>query len=216
MFVRVRPWLLYFNGGQIKNDTMRKEKLQVEEESLSERLIKYVTTREDEDFAGLSVTSLARRFNIDRFKLSRTFKAEKKMTLDYYLLQEKMFRCAFILMSDRGITVKELARIMGFCTCDYFIQVFKKYFGIVPGQYKEFKTQRSGLADRRIGLPDRRVNANGPIPKSGDRRLGSKARRMGPGERRIPAPEETLGTDSVDDDPIMDHSIGQGEREKRE
>ncbi len=190
-------------------------KLQMNEERLSDRLIKYVTTQEDEDFAGISVTSLAKRFKVDRFKLSRTFKAEKKMTLDYYLLQEKMFRCAFILMSDREISVKELARIMGFCTCDYFIQVFKKYFGIVPGQYKEFKTQRSGIADRRVGLPDRRVNANGPIPKSGDRRIGPKDRRMGSGERRMPGPEETIETNLFDDEPIMDRPINRAKVKER-
>ena len=163
------PWWLFFIA-------MRKEKILVEEELLSDRVIKYVSAREDEEFGKVTVTSLAKSFAIDRFKLLRAFKAEKGMTLDAFLMQEKMCRCAFLLMSDMDITVKDLSVLMGFCTCNYFIKVFKKYFGLLPGEYKEFKTRRSGIVDRREGLPDRIMNPNGSIPPYGDRRKG-------PGER---------------------------------
>ena len=170
------------------------KKREINEESFSDQVIRYIATREDEDFSLLSVSRLAREFKVDRYKLSRTFKAEMNVTLENYLLQEKMCRCAFLLMADRNITVKEVSEIMGFCTCDYFIQVFKKYFGIVPGQYKEYKTRRSGLPDRRTGEPDRRQNPNGPLPDSGDRRKGPKDRRIGLKNRRGTAPhlEKTI------------------------
>ncbi len=157
---------------------------ELKEDNFSDRVIKYIATRCDEDFAGLSVASLARRFKTDRYKLSRTFKAEMNVTLENYLLQEKMCRCAFLLMGDRNTTVKEVSSLMGFCTCDYFIQVFKKYFGIVPGQYKDYKTRRSGLEDRRTNEPDRRENPDGPLPDCGDRRTGPEDRRVGANDRR--------------------------------
>lgn len=169
---------------------MRKEKLQVEEETLSERLIKYIATRKDEQFGALSVSSLADAFNIHRSKLSRTFKAERKINLDDYLANEKMYRSAFILMSGEEISTKELARLMGFRTDDYFVRVFKRYFGLSPRQYKEYKTARSGVEDRRLGPPDRRTNSNGPVPASGDRRKGPKDRRKGSGNRRNASPAE--------------------------
>ncbi len=158
--------------------------LKVEKETLSDRVIKFITTRDDKDFVALSVSSLAQKFKMDRFKLSRTFKAEKNMTLEFCLMQEKMLRCAFILMLNRDITVKEVSKLMGFCTCDYFIQVFKKYFGLVPGRYKEYKTRRGGMKDRRVGEPDRRKNPDGLIPAAGDRRSDLKDRRVGPKDRR--------------------------------
>lgn len=164
------------------------KKREIAEESFSDRVIRYIATRGDEDFALLSVSRLAREFKVDRYKLSRSFKAEKNVTLENYLLQEKMCRCAFLLMADRNITVREVSEIMGFCTCDYFIQVFKKYFGIVPGQYKEYKTRRSGSEDRRTGPPDRRQNPNGPLPNCGDRRKGPKDRRVGLDDRRGASP----------------------------
>lgn len=180
---------------------MRKEKLQVEEESLSERLIRYIATRKDEEFGALSVSSLADAFNIHRSKLSRTFKSERNITLDDHLSNEKMYRSAFILMSGEEISIKELARLMGFRTDDYFVRVFKRYFGLSPRQYKEYKTERSGIEDRRVGLPDRRTNPDGPVPATGDRRKGPKDRRKGPMERRKLAPKETMEAGSFDDEP---------------
>jgi len=168
------------------------------EDNFSERVIKYIATRCDEEFARLSVASIARKFKTDRYRLSRTFKAEKGVTLENYLLQEKMCRCAFLLMGDRSTTVKEVSSLMGFCTCDYFIQVFKKYFGIVPGQYKEYKTRRSELEDRRTGPPDRRENPDDVFPECDDRRTGPKDRRAGPGDRRGASPflEKTAAKDN--------------------
>lgn len=169
---------------------MRKEKLQAEEESLSDRLIRYIATRKDEDFAALSVSSLADAFNIHRSKLSRTFKAERKETLDNFLSNERMYRSAFILMSGENVPIKELARLVGFRSGDYFVRVFRQFFGMTPRQYKEYKTERSGVEDRRVGLPDRRINPNGPIPATGDRRKGPKDRRKGSGNRRKASPAE--------------------------
>ncbi|MCU0286460.1 MAG: helix-turn-helix domain-containing protein [Acidobacteria bacterium] len=163
---------------------MRKEKILVEEEeTLADRVIRYVSTRDDADFGGLTVTSLEKVFGMSRFKLLRKFKAEKNMKLETFLLQEKMSRCSFILISDREITLEALAKLMGYCTCNYFSKVFRKYFGIMPGDYKEFKTRRSGVVDRRVGELDRRVNTNGSIPPCGERRKGEKDRRRGPRER---------------------------------
>ena len=155
----------------------------MKEETLSDRVIKFIMTLDDEAFASLTVTALAQEFNISRFKLLRTFKAEKRMTLEFYLLQEKMSRCAFLLMSDGDITVKKVAKHMGFCTCDYFIQVFKKYFGLLPGQYKEYKTRRSG-ENRRSEAVDRRKNPGEGIPESSDRRKEARDRRKGLKDRR--------------------------------
>ena len=120
----------------------------MKEETLSDQVIKFIVSREDEEFVSLTVKRLAQKFKISRFKLLRTFKAEKKMTLEFYLSQEKMCRCAFLLISDKDITVKEVSKQMGFCTCDYFIRVFKKYFGLLPGQYKEYKNSRWVFFDR--------------------------------------------------------------------
>jgi AraC-like DNA-binding protein len=93
----------------------------------------------DEEFAEFSVGTLAHSFNIDRFKLLRLFKKQTNMTLEHFLYKEKMARAAYLLKAYHNITIKQIAEKMGFCTCDYFIQKFKEYYGVVPSKYREFK-----------------------------------------------------------------------------
>ncbi len=109
--------------------------------SLPDRVAKYILSRPDSEFGELTVEKLARVFGVDRFKLSKSFKAEKDMNISDFLKKEKMTRCVFLLRSHQKMTVKEIADLMGFCTCDYFIREFKKHFGMGPGQYKECKTE---------------------------------------------------------------------------
>jgi AraC-like DNA-binding protein len=104
-------------------------------------VIQYVVSVPDEEFAELSVSRLATHFKISRYKLSRQFKREKKMTVEEFLFREKMTRAAVMLTTEEGIRVKDVPDRIGFCTSDYFIRKFREYYGIVPGKYKEFKTR---------------------------------------------------------------------------
>lgn len=107
--------------------------------NIPDLVLQYVMTVTDEEFANLSVSTLAYSFKIDRCKLSRQFKRQTNMTLEHFLFKEKMSRAAFLLKTHDGIKVKEVSEIIGFCTCDYFIRKFKEFYGILPGKYKEFK-----------------------------------------------------------------------------
>jgi AraC family transcriptional regulator len=111
----------------------------MENKNVSDLVIRHVMTVTDKEFADLSVGTLAYSFKIDRYKLSRQFKRQTAMTLEDFLLKEKMTRSAFLLKAQREITVKEVSQRIGFCTSDYFIRKFRKFFGIAPGRYKEFK-----------------------------------------------------------------------------
>lgn len=123
------------------------------DKEISDQVIQVVLTLPDRELAVLSVTKLARILEVDRFRISRLFKRQKGMTLECFLFKEKMTRAAFLLMV-RSIAVKEVARRLGFCTCDYFIRKFREYYGIVPGQFKEFRMQRSEGEGRRKQEPD--------------------------------------------------------------
>jgi AraC-like DNA-binding protein len=116
----------------------------MKDNNISAQVVRYVMTIPDEEFAGLSVSKLAELFEIDRFKLSRQFKKQTRMTLDSFLTREKMSRAAFLLLSKKDITVKDVSRLIGFCTSDYFTRVFRDYYGIEPARYKEYKTRQPG------------------------------------------------------------------------
>lgn len=107
---------------------------------VSNQVIKHVMTLTDSEFSDLSVCTLAYSFKMDRYKLLRQFKSHTHMTLEDFLLKEKMARAAFLLKTYGDITIKEISERIGFCTCDYFIQRFRKFYGIAPGRYREFKS----------------------------------------------------------------------------
>jgi len=90
----------------------------------------------DKEFANLSVTTLAYSFKINRCKSSRQFKQQTDMTVEEFLFKEKMAREVLLLKTAEEITVKEVSERIGFCTSDYFIRKFRKFFGIAPGRYK--------------------------------------------------------------------------------
>jgi YesN/AraC family two-component response regulator len=110
-----------------------------------DRVVEHVMSVTDEQFANLSVAVLACLLKIDRYKLSRQFKRRSDMTVEEFIFKEKMARAAFLLKTFEHITVKEVSRRIGFCTCDYFIRKFKQYYGVAPGRYKEFKAMFPGL-----------------------------------------------------------------------
>ena len=157
----------------------------MEDKTISQQVIRYVLTMEDEEFAGLSVGKLAQLFEMDRYKISRQFKSQIGMTLEEFLYKEKMTRAALLLLAYRDITVKKVAERIGFCSPDYFIRKFRQFYGVVPGKYNEFKAKRSGIKDRRKGVKDRRQEmVECTIPETGDRRTGSEDQRKGAKDRR--------------------------------
>jgi AraC-like DNA-binding protein len=104
-----------------------------------------VLTRKIEELGELTVAGIARELNVSRSYLSRVFKRERDFSLGKYLFREKMTRCAILLTKEPQMTIKELSEKLGFLDADYFAYVFKKYFGISPGRYREYKKEQINL-----------------------------------------------------------------------
>ncbi|MGE5342173.1 MAG: helix-turn-helix transcriptional regulator [Candidatus Omnitrophota bacterium] len=115
----------------------------MKEKTISDRVVEYVLTVPDHEFAELTAAVLAHSFCMDRTKLSRHFKRGVHMTLEDFLIREKMTRAAFLLKAQERITVEEVSKKIGYSTADYFIRKFKSYYGIAPGKYREYKQGRS-------------------------------------------------------------------------
>ncbi len=103
----------------------------------AERVIEYVLTRREDDLASLTVDHIASSLQISRSHLSRTFKNEKKFTIEDFIFKIKIIRAAAILREKKDISIKDISRIMGFSRSDYFIRIFKLYFGTTPARYRE-------------------------------------------------------------------------------
>lgn len=114
-----------------------------------ETVIEFINQAPDEELAGLTVARLAKVFNTDRFHLLRAFKKQVNVTPEVYLFRVKMMRSAWYLEDRNTITIAEIAIKMGYCTCAYFVQKFKKFHGVHPEKYREYRRLRSGIKDRR-------------------------------------------------------------------
>jgi AraC-like DNA-binding protein len=105
--------------------------------TLSDRVVEYVLTRTTDELAVLTVENIAYHLKVNRSHLSRTFSAEKDFTIEEFIFKIKIIRAAHLLKDDHEMTIKEISRRMGFCRCDYFIRIFKRYFGTTPAKYRE-------------------------------------------------------------------------------
>lgn len=105
--------------------------------SVLEKIKAYIRTRNIEQLSRLTVKSFADRFQLNYSYLSRAFRAWEHMTLNEFLLREKMKRCAAYLLENQDKSVREVSELIGFAESRYFIKVFHRYIGTSPGKYRK-------------------------------------------------------------------------------
>lgn len=82
----------------------------------------------------LSLQAVADTLHLNSSYLSRRFKKEIGMSFSDYVLEKKMELAKELLLA--GSTVGAAAERTGFKESSYFIRVFRKYWGITPGEMK--------------------------------------------------------------------------------
>ena len=89
---------------------------------LSDRVIEFVLTREISEMANLTVKNIANSLKVNPSYLSRRFAMDKKIPLGEHILQMKIYRSALLLLlnDSKQLTVKQLAKNLGFCTTSYY------------------------------------------------------------------------------------------------
>ena len=98
----------------------------------------YIRRNIDRD---LSRAEIAEAIYLNPEYLSRLFKRETGSSLNDYILTEKM-RTAQSLLGDTNIPVSLIATKVGYSNFSYFSQVFKKYTGLSPLEYRTAKRRR--------------------------------------------------------------------------
>jgi AraC-like DNA-binding protein len=119
----------------------------MKEPLLIDWITEYVYTRPTEDLGHLTVSILADRFRRNRAYLSRRFHREKEVTLQKFLIQEKLRRGTLLLRNDRNLTVKAVTEILGFSSSEYFIRIFKRQFGLTPSRFRRCRLRDEPMAD---------------------------------------------------------------------
>jgi AraC-like DNA-binding protein len=88
----------------------------------------------------LTLSLLAKQFNIGSSNLSHHFTREMGMTLTEYVTWKRLEYARFLL-GRSGLYIHEIAEECGFEDINYFIRRFKRKYGKTPGEYqRELRT----------------------------------------------------------------------------
>jgi AraC family transcriptional regulator, regulatory protein of adaptative response / methylphosphotriester-DNA alkyltransferase methyltransferase len=83
----------------------------------------------------LSLDDIARRVASSRRQLQRAYAEIGNTTFREHLTKVRMQRAA-LLLSDRGLTVREVARRVGYRQPAQFAKAFRRHIGVAPSDYR--------------------------------------------------------------------------------
>ncbi|QNK56380.1 response regulator [Paenibacillus sp. PAMC21692] len=84
----------------------------------------------------ISLETVSGQFLISREHLSRAFKARTGENLSDYIMRKRMEKARSLIAVDR-LPIKHAAQLSGYEDIAYFYRVFKKHFGITPGELRK-------------------------------------------------------------------------------
>ncbi|WP_100408471.1 AraC family transcriptional regulator [Bacillus solitudinis] len=113
-------------------------KIQEKQLSQSERLYQDIKKYIDDNYGGdkLCLTMIAEYFGMNPSYLSTFFKKQGNQTISDYLTMVRVTETKKML-SNRMLTISEIAKKVGYANSVGLIRVFKKSEGVTPGQYRE-------------------------------------------------------------------------------
>ena len=83
----------------------------------------------------ISLETVAQRFFVSKEHLSRAFKSRTGENLTDYIVRKRMEK-AMELMEEGKLAIKHVARLTGYEDVAYFYKVFKKRYGVTPGEIR--------------------------------------------------------------------------------
>ena len=118
----------------VKVEEYSNEKAKNQNNLLKERMMQYI--EEVYQDINLNVSMIADKFELTIPYLSRFFKKQTGTGLLDYIHKIRITK-AKELINEEDLSIKEIAKRVGYINSDALIRVFKKLEGITPGKYKK-------------------------------------------------------------------------------
>ncbi|MDQ0878654.1 two-component system response regulator YesN [Paenibacillus sp. V4I3] len=84
----------------------------------------------------ISLETVSHHFFVSKEHLSRTFKVSIGENLSDYIVRKRMEKAKELIM-DQRLAIKRVAELTGYIDIAYFYRVFKKHFGLTPGEMRK-------------------------------------------------------------------------------
>lgn len=84
----------------------------------------------------IMLCEMAKKFNTDCVNLSKTFKEDFGENFSQYLIKFRIKKAKEMLCST-NLKVYEISKNIGYCDVKYFTQLFKKFEGVTPNEYRK-------------------------------------------------------------------------------
>jgi len=85
----------------------------------------------------ISLNKISQNMYLSPVYISKLFKEETGESPINYLIQLRLEKAKDILSTSSSISIKDIARNVGYDDAYYFSKLFKKYYGVAPSQYKD-------------------------------------------------------------------------------
>ena len=95
----------------------------------------------------LSLTGVAKRFDVSTNYLSAVFHEKTGSTFLHYLTQVRITEATHSLQADPDVPIKDLAAAVGFGSARHFSQVFQRATGQRPSEYAQSQRNRGASDD---------------------------------------------------------------------
>lgn len=84
----------------------------------------------------ISLDQIARNMYLSTFYLSKIFKSETGDTPINYLIELRMEKARELMEASPGISIQNVAEMVGYDDAYHFSKLFKKHFGAAPSKYR--------------------------------------------------------------------------------
>jgi two-component system, response regulator YesN len=105
----------------------------------SENVIVFILNSDLEKLRKLTIQSLAEEFEYNWSYFSSKFKKETQMLVSEYIKNELLRRANILINQEDSVPIYEISRRVGFNKSVYFRKLFKKKYGITPGNLHKIK-----------------------------------------------------------------------------
>ena len=84
----------------------------------------------------LSLSTIAKKMNMNASYLSNLFKRETGMTITFFINQQKI-RLAAEYLKESQLSIAQVSERVGIHDVNYFARIFKKHLGMSPSDFRK-------------------------------------------------------------------------------